>query len=79
MKTDAIRHNFIWNTKAGSFIRNSVTWCGVKMLRTGRKLLKWSAGRCSWCGANPGFDSIMSGKGLRCDGLNRKCTDKPDV
>jgi len=66
-------HNLIWNTKIGHYIRKIVTFLGYKMMTTGRLLLKWSLGRCSWCGANCGFDSTISRKGMRCSSLRRNC------
>jgi len=77
MKFDAIKHNFKWNTRAGTIIRKIVEWSGVKLLRLGRRFLRWSLGRCSWCGTNCGFSSTVSRKGLRCSSLRRDCTNEP--
>jgi hypothetical protein len=79
MKTDAIKHNIKHHSWAGKVSMKLCTWLGLKLLRNGRKLLKWSGGRCSWCGANCGFSSTISSKGMRCSSLERDCTDKPDV
>jgi len=79
MKIDAIKHNIKWNTWGGDKYRKFMTWLGLKLLRTGRKLIKRGMGRCSWCGANCGFSSTVSRKGLRCQSLDRNCTDMPDV
>ena len=79
MNIEAIKHNFLFETKLGRALRSLITWAGLKMLRGGRKLLKKTGQRCSWCGRNCGFDSTVSGKGVRCSGLTRDCTDKPDV
>lgn len=68
------KHNIKWDSKIGDLSRRFVTWCGLKLLKTGRKFLKWSLGRCSWCGANCGFSSTVSNKGLRCSSLHRDCT-----
>lgn len=68
-----------WETRVGSVYRKMLTWLGVKALQVGRKLLRRSAGRCSWCGADCGFDSTMSNKGLRCYSLTKNCKDMPYV
>ena len=71
-------HRLKWGTKAGDLARKAVTEIGYRLLKLGRRMLKWSAGRCSWCGAQPGFQSSMSRKGLRCMGHNdRDCTREP--
>lgn len=77
MSLDAKLHTLIWWTPAGKAARWFATWLGLLLLRGGRRLLRWSLGRCSWCGANPGFQSTVSRKGLRCDTLTRKCTEEP--
>lgn len=74
--SDSKKHNLKWNTKAGTIARNFATWLALKMLRKSRRLLKWSLGRCSWCGANCGMSSTISKKGMRCSSLNRGCTAK---
>lgn len=71
MNTSAIKHNLKWNTMAGGAARWMVRLTGLVMLRGGRKFLKWSGGRCSWCGANCGMNSTMSAKGLRCESLSK--------
>lgn len=42
------------------------------------KLARWTArkggNRCTWCGAQPGFSSSYSSKGLRCSTLGRDCS-----
>lgn len=70
-------HYFKWNTGLGKWTRNAVTWAAVKMMRAARRMLRWSLGRCSWCGGNPGFSSSISRKGLRCATLDRKCEQYP--
>jgi len=74
-----LKHKIKWDTKIGWLYRSIITYFGLKFLTLGRRLLKRSLGRCSWCGANCGFDSTISKKGMRCDSPNKKCTDKPDV
>ena len=69
----AKKHNIKWDTKAGDLARKTVMRLGLWCLNRGRKLLRWSMGRCSWCGRNCGFDSVISSKGLRCT----KCQDHP--
>lgn len=75
--SDATRHTMKWHTKPGAIARKAVGWLGLAMLRRGRKLLAWIGGRCSWCGADPGFQSAVSRKGLRCMGYDRDCTKYP--
>lgn len=77
--SDATKHNLMWNTLAGKFARKSTVWLAVFLMRKSRKMLKWSLGRCSWCGAHCGFDSTVSAKGVRCDSVRRNCTEHPDV
>ena len=79
MNYSAVKHNVKWDSKTGDVARHVATWMGLKMLRTGRKLLKWSLGRCSWCGADCGFNSNISRKGKRCQSLERSCVDCPDA
>lgn len=79
MNIEAIKHNLKHHSWAGKKFSSLCAWIGLKMLRGGRKMLKWNSSRCSWCGANCGFDSVISNKGMRCSSLNRDCTDKPDV
>jgi hypothetical protein len=67
-------HRWKWGTRSGRFVRESVMHIGLRFLKAGRRLLKWSGGRCSWCGANCGFNSTVSRKGLRCVTLDRDCT-----
>ncbi len=74
MGNGAFKHNLKHNTKIGLWSRIIITWFGVKMMHTGRKMLKWGCMRCSWCGADPGLSSTVSRKGLRCQCLNRDCT-----
>ncbi len=76
MKWDEIRHNIKWNTSIGSMYLGFLTKTGLFFLNTGRKLLRRSLGRCSWCGANSGFSASISKKGLRC---MDKCEDKPYI
>ena len=79
MKLDAMKHNIKWGTWSGKKYRDFVTWLGVKLMRKGRKLIKRGGGRCSWCGANCGFDSTINIKGMRCSSLDRDCTSMPDA
>ena len=65
-----------WETRVGKLSRNLVQFLGLKLLHTGRFLLKWSGGRCSYCGANCGFISTISRKGLRCDYRYPACCDR---
>ncbi len=76
--SDGFRHRIKWDTKLGATSRKFATWIALTFIRLGRGLLKWSVGRCSWCGENPGFASTVSKKGLRCDSIERKCVDMPD-
>lgn len=74
MKWDHFKHGMKWNTRTGKVTRDLVTWAALKIMQTSRAMLRWSAGRCSWCGGNPGFSSRMSRKGLRCETIGRDCT-----
>lgn len=74
MNWEAKKHRIKWDTKLGKVSRDTATWIGLKLMGISRRLFKWSAGRCSWCGGNPGFSSTMSHKGLRCQTLGRDCT-----
>lgn len=74
MNIDSVKHNLKWDTWIGELARNVATWFGLKLFKTGRNLLKWSLGRCSWCGNNCGFSSTVSSKGLRCNGLGKDCS-----
>jgi hypothetical protein len=74
MRWDSFKHGLKWNTRAGKVARNLVTWFALILLGRSRSMLRWSAGRCSWCGGNPGFNSRMSRKGLRCESIGRDCT-----
>ncbi|MCK5018723.1 MAG: hypothetical protein KAS32_16800 [Candidatus Peribacteraceae bacterium] len=79
IKTGALRHNIVWDTKIGEVYRNTLTKIGKKLFAIGRRCFKMSTGRCSWCGANCGFDSSISSKGKRCSGGVKNCVDMPDV
>lgn len=68
------RHYMKWETRPGRVARRTAMQIGLALLSAARRLLRWSGGRCSWCGANPGFQSTVSRKGLRCDTLDRDCT-----
>lgn len=61
--------------------RNPVGKFGLVLFKIGRKLLKWSLYRCSWCGRNCGLESSISRKGLRCSTLfcTKSCVERPDV
>ena len=78
MKSD-MKHRIIWETWIGGKYMDLMTWAGLKLLRGGRRLIKRGRGRCTWCGANPGFNSVVSRKGLRCDSIVRRCADYPDT
>lgn len=59
----------------------SIWWSrhlGRYVVRNLFRLARWSAkrtnGYCTWCGAQPGFSSSVSRKGLRCMSLNRDCS-----
>jgi hypothetical protein len=69
--------SFKFNTRYGRVICKICDSLGVKFIRTGRKLLKWSLGRCSWCGADCGFNSSISQKGKRCVSFSRNCEKEP--
>lgn len=58
-------------------IKNIIGWVGLRFLWYGRRMLRWSLYRCSWCGANCGLSSAINSKGLRCFSLDRKCTNMP--
>lgn len=75
--SSATRHNIKWNTMVGELARKFTCWLGLKLLNKGRSLLRWSLGRCSWCGCNPGLASSVSNKGLRCSSLNKNCDKMP--
>ena len=79
MRIDSIKHNIKWNSRIGDASRSTMTWLGLRLLKLGRRSLKWSLGRCSWCGANCGFSSRVSKKGLRCSSLHRNCENETDV
>jgi hypothetical protein len=57
--------------------RDPIGKIGLKLFRLGRKILKWSLYRCSWCGSDCGLSSCINSKGLRCSTLARECTDEP--
>ena len=76
-KNGALKHNIVWDTKLGEWYRKSLMHTALFFMKTARKMLRRSAGRCSYCGANCGFDSTMSRKGLRCS--NKKCQNYPYV
>jgi len=75
MNISAYRHNIKWDTRIGDWTRKVVTWLGIKSMAFARRCFKWSLGRCSYCGKDPGFASSVSRKGLRCSTLERDCTD----
>ena len=68
------RSRLKWDTWAGAVTRRAVSGTGAAMIRVGRALLRWSLGRCSWCGEDPGFRSAVSSRGLRCMSIERDCT-----
>lgn len=67
----------VWSSRIGSLCRSAAAYIGVKFIRAGRTILKHVGSRCSWCGANCGFNSEFSSKGLRCCSYGRDCTNKP--
>ena len=77
MTIEATIHNLKWGTAPGRWARKFVTWLGWLMMRASRRMFRWSLGRCSWCGANCGFDSVISRKGKRCESLRRDCREFP--
>lgn len=77
MNMTALRHNLVWNTKAGRILRLVAGGVGYQALRLGQALLRWSLHRCSLCGAICGFDSEISKKGKRCVSLHRNCWEHP--
>ena len=73
-----LAHRIKWDTKAGEIARKAMSEGGYRLLNLGRRMMAWGKGRCSWCGANPGFSSSVSRKGLRCMGHNgRDCAREP--
>lgn len=66
IKTGALRHNIVWDTKIGDYYRKTMTNIGLYLLKKGRQFLKKGSGRCTWCGRDCGFYSSISHKGLRC-------------
>jgi hypothetical protein len=77
ISTGALKHNIIWDTNIGTLYRKLLTFLGLALLKAGRKLLRKSLGRCSWCGFNCGMSSSVSSKGLRCSGLGKDCEKMP--
>jgi hypothetical protein len=63
--------------RAGYFIKKRVALIAVAFIHGARRVLRWTGTRCSWCGADPGFQSSYSRKGLRCHTLERKCDEMP--
>lgn len=74
---DSFKHNLKWDTKLGKTARKFVCWTAYNFIKAARRMLRWSLGRCSWCGCNPGFSSSVSSRGLRCVELNRNCENQP--
>lgn len=72
---EAYIHHLKYDTAIGRIYRNSLMTLGLILLKAGRRCLKESLGRCSWCGLDPGFSSSVSRKGLRCNTLHRNCQD----
>jgi hypothetical protein len=59
-------------------IRFGKVW-GKEVVSRLFRLARWAAkqghGRCTWCGAEPGFSSVYAGgKGLRCSSSKRDCS-----
>lgn len=74
MTWESWKHNIKWDSKLGNFYRYYNTFIGLLLLKHGRKFLTKGSSRCTWCGNNCGFDSVISNKGLRCDSITRNCT-----
>lgn len=55
-----------WSTPVGSILRKVSMRVGLALLSAARKTLKFSGGRCTWCGRDCGFQSSISRKGMRC-------------
>jgi hypothetical protein len=66
-----------WDTWIGMLTRIVGTWAGICAMRFARICFRWSLGRCSWCGGNPGMSSTISRRGLRCETLERHCSQLP--
>jgi len=58
-------------------IRKRIANVAAAIIRAMRRVLKMTGTRCTWCGADPGFQSSISRKGLRCNGYGRDCEDFP--
>ena len=71
------KHRLKWDTWIGALMRDIVTWAGIRAMKFARKCFKWSLGRCSWCGSNPGMSSTVSSRGLRCETFERHCSRLP--
>lgn len=72
MTFDAFKHVYVWSP-----LRKPVGLFGVWLLMLSRRILTWSKYRCSWCGRDPGMNSVISRKGLRCSGLYTRCDLEP--
>ncbi len=72
MDAENLKHALMFS-KAGDVVRTVIGWIGLRFLRSGQSMLRWSLYRCSLCGGNPGFSSSISSRGLRCSMLNRHC------
>lgn len=67
-------HRLRYLTQSGKFIHKCSTRVGLLLLKTGRKLICFGGGRCTWCGLDCGFDSMFIQKGMRCYSGRRDCT-----
>ena len=75
----AVKHGIRFDTKIGELYAKGLTQLGLFFLNFGRKCLRKSLGRCSWCGANCGMSSSISRNGKRCMSLDRDCQSKPYI
>jgi hypothetical protein len=59
-------------------IKGRVADVAAWVLGNCRRVLRWSHSRCSWCGADCGFSSSISRKGMRCATYTgRDCENMP--
>lgn len=63
--------------RVGYAIRKRIANLAALIIRAMRRVLRMTGTRCTWCGADPGFQSSISRKGLRCNGYGRDCEDLP--
>lgn len=58
-------------------IRKRIAGLAAAQIRYMRRVLRRTGSRCSWCGADCGFQSTYNRKGLRCSGIFRDCEKMP--